>query len=819
MNSSSFLRKALPHIIAIISFLVISIILYRPIIFEGKVMDQNDINQGIGAGSEIREYREKTGEEVLWTNSMFSGMPAYLISLNWSGGQILKTTQKILLLYMPSPVGENFVAFVTFYILLLTFGVRPYLALAGAMAFGLSTFFIVSIQAGHMWKIRAIAYMPLVVAGVRLIFTKRYLVGFILTSMALALEINANHLQVTYYLFLLLLIYGISEFVGDIKEKDVKGFLNKAIILALAGFLAIGTNLGRLWTTYEYGKFSIRGKSELSSTPSESKEGLDRDYAFNWSSGKWESMTLIIPHIYGGASGVYHGKNSELGDVLRKNNVKRNEISQYEKAYLGYWGTQPGTAGPAYAGAVVCFLFILAFFFVDNKNKYWMLAVIVFSIMLSWGKNFPSFNNLMFDLFPAYNKFRAVTMVIILTLMVLPLMGFLGLERLIEGGWSKETQKKLLIATGISAGLALFALLVTNPPSVDGAPAWLSDAVIRDRKGIIQSDVFRTIFYIALTFGALYFYLKEKISIQLFGIILSVLVLLDMVLVDTRYLHDGVYEKKGKKTFVDITPADELIRKDTELGYRVLNLQNPFNEARTSNFHRSLGGYHGAKLRRYQDIISRYLAPEMQQIIKDQKVTKANTNVISMLNAKYILAGLQANGVIKNPNSNGAAWFAKNIKLVNSPDEEIAEIGKVDLSSTAVIDQSKFKIGDIRQDSTAQIQLIEYQPNRLIYKASAKTNSLAIFSEIYYPKGWKAFVNGKESEIFRANYVLRALELSPGDHEIEFRFEPASYYIGNKIMMVSSWILLLVIGFGIFKLWKESQNLPHRQTGTKSQEA
>lgn len=806
MNRSSFFGKALPHIVAIISFLVISIFMYRPIIFEGKVMDQNDINQGKGSSKEIVDYRDASGEEALWTNSMFGGMPAYLISLNWSGGQILHQAQKLLLLYMPRPVGENFIAFVAFYILLLTFGVRPYLALGGALAFGLSTFFIVSIQAGHMWKIRAIAYMPLVLAGIRLVFKRKYLIGFILTAFALAIEINANHLQITYYLFLTLMIYGIAELVDDFRNKDYKVFLNKVAVLALAGILAVGANLGRLWTTYEYGKYSIRGKSELSSTPSESKEGLDREYAFRWSSGKWESMTLMIPHLYGGASGVYHGKNSEMRDALRKNNVQRNDISQYERAYLGYWGAQPGTAGPVYAGAVVCFLFVLAFFFVDKKNRYWMVAAIVFSIMLSWGKNFPSFNNLMFDIFPAYNKFRAVTMAIIITLMTIPLMGFLGLEKFIEAGWSKENQKKLFIATGIAGALALIALLVTNPPALEGAPNWLSDAVNNDRKGIIQSDVFRTLFYIVLTFGVLYFFLKEKITVRLAGIIIALLVVLDLVLVDTRYLNSSVYKKESNQTYLNITPANEVIQKDAELGYRVLNLQDPFNEARTSNFHRSLGGYHGAKMRRYQDVISQHLATEMQQIIQDKKITESNTNVISMLNAKYILAGPQANGVISNPFANGAAWFVSNIEKVNTPDEEIKKIGQVDLSTTAIVDQSKFEVGAIEQDSTAQIRLVEYQPNRLVYKANAATNSLAVFSEIYYPLGWKAFVDGKESDILRANYILRALELSPGEHEIEFRFEPNSYYLGNIVMMISSWILVLVVGFGIFMLWRESRN-------------
>jgi heme A synthase len=804
MNRSYFLTKALPHVIAVVSFLAISIFMYRPIIFEGKVMDQNDINQGIGAGSEIREYKAKTDEVVLWTNSMFSGMPTYLISLQWGGASIINNTHKLLLLYLPQPAGENFLAFLCFYILMLTFGVRPYLAISGAIAFGLSTFFVVSIQAGHLWKIRAIAYMPLVLAGIRLVFTKRLLLGFIVTSLALALEINANHLQITYYLFLLLLIYGITEITKDVKEKKFDDILKKIGLLFMAGILAIGVNFGRLWTTYEYGKYSIRGKSELANTPSESKEGLDRDYAFRWSSGKWESMTLLVPHLYGGGSGVYNGKDSDLEKVLQNNNVPRNEINQYERAYLGYWGLQPGTAGPAYTGAITCFLFVLALFFVDNKTKYWILTGIILSIALSWGKNFPSFNNLMFDIFPGYSKFRAVTMVIILALMLIPLMGFFGLEKVILSKWDNQVQRKLLIATGIVSLLALLALIVTRPPSIDEAPVWLNNAILSDRKSIIQTDVFRSIFYIILTSGAIYLLLKRKISLTIFSAIICVLVILDLGLVDSRYLNSDVYKKESNKAYLDKTGADEKILQDTELGYRVLNLQDPFNEARTSNFHRSLGGYHGAKIRRYQDIISRHLVPEMQQIVKDQQITNSNTNVISMLNAKYILAGLQANAVIPNPYANGATWFVESIAEVNSPDEEIAELNKVDLTTTAIIDQSKFQLGDINYDPSSQIRLVKYHPNRLVYEASTNSNSLAVFSEVYYPEGWRAFIDGSETEILRANYILRALEVPSGEHTIEFTFEPKSYFIGNKIMWISSLILVSAILFGLFTFWKTS---------------
>jgi hypothetical protein len=793
MDKSSFLYKALPHIIAIVIFLAISIFMYRPIIFEGKVMDQNDINQGKGANQEIIEFREATGEEALWTNSMFGGMPAYLINLKWSGASILWNIQRTITLYLPQPVGENFLAFLSFYILCLVFGIRPYLAIGGAIAFGLSTFYVISIQAGHIWKIRAIAYMPAVLAGVKLVFDRKYVRGFLLTSFSAGFLINTNHLQITYYLFILLFAYGISELVYALKSKELPDLAKKVGILSLGATLAIGTTFGKIWTTYEYGEFSIRGKSELSTTPQASKEGLDRDYAFRWSNGIWETMMLYIPHIYGGASGVYDGKDSEVGKLLSRNNVSRNEINQIERAYLGYWGNLPGTAGPAYAGAAICFLFVLSLFFLDKRIKYWMVAIIVFSILLSWGKNFPSFNNLMFDVFPGYNKFRAVTMIIILPLMLMPLMGFLGIETIISNTWNKEQQKKILIALGITTGLALIAWFFTNPPAVEGVQKAISDAIQKDRKSIIQKDVFRSILYVLLTFGVLYFYLQKKISVSALSVILIAIVILDLGLVDSRYLNDSVYKRPEDKSFLSETPADAEILKDTEQGYRVLNLQDPFNEARTSYFHHSIGGYHGAKMRRYQDLISNQLVAEMQEIINDQGLSKDNSEVLSMLNTKYLLAGYQANAVIPNPYANGNAWIVDKIESVNSPDEEINMLDQVDLDHVAVIDVSKFNIENVASDTTATIRLLNYQPNKLQYKSNSQKEVLAVFSEIYYPKGWKAFIDDKEVEIIRANYILRALKIPAGNHNIEFRFEPKAYSIGNTVMWISSLLLLALV--------------------------
>jgi hypothetical protein len=394
-----------------------------------------------------------------------------------------------------------------------------------------------------------------------------------------------------------------------------------------------------------------------------------------------------------------------------------------------------------------------------------------------------------------------VTMVIVLALMLIPLMGFLGLEKLLDSGWSRENQKKLFIAAGISIGTAFFVLLVTSPPTVDGIQKVFSEVLENDRKAIIQSDVFRSIFFVFITFGAIYFMLKGKITSTTFGIILALIILFDLGLVNSRYLNDSVYKRPGGKTYLDKTAADAVILEDAELDFRVLNLQGPFNEARTSFFHKSVGGYHGAKIRRYSDVISQHLSPEIQQIIKDQGLNKENCGVISMLNVKYLLAGYEANSVIRNPYANSAAWIVDEIKTVNSPDEEIIEIGNVDLRSTAVIDQSKFSIGPIQHDSTAQIKLVHYQPNKLVYESESNGNVLAVFSEIYYPKGWKAFVDGNEANILRVNYILRALELPKGNRNIEFRFEPKSFFIGNTIMWICSFILLGVLVFILARVY------------------
>jgi len=796
----NFKQKILPHVIAVLVFAIVTAIYFFPVAFENKVLYQNDILQGQGAASEVIDYKEKTGEEVLWTNTMFSGMPAYFSGMTWSGQRFLKTVQHIYTLYLPGTLAVCFMAFISFYILLIVFGVRPVLSIAGALAFGLSTFYMISIGAGHMWKVRAIAYIPLVLAGIELVFKGNRKWGFILFALALGLEINANHLQITYYLLIMVSIYGIVQLAYAIKNKSIATLGRNVAVLMAGALLAIMVNFGRIWTSIEYSTYSNRGKSELTQTGDKVSNGLDPGYAFRWSSGKWESMTFLVPNLYGGGSGRYSGSDSELSKALRRNNVPANQISQYEAGTLGYWGDQPSTAGPVYIGAIICFLFIASFFFIDKKIMLWILPITVLSIILSWGSNFPSFNYLMFDNFPGYNKFRAVTMIVTMAMTVIPLMSFLSLEKLLQSGWTPIVKKNLLISLGIVGGIALLIGLFPNPPQLTGEqiPDWFSEAVRKDRISIVRMDAFRSIFFILVSFLVIIFSLRKRLSYLAMGIILSIMIVIDLGLVDSRYLNHGDFHRKTENNFTDKTEADKVILEDPDKNFRVLNLQNPFVEARTSLFHKSIGGYHGAKIKRYQDLIERHIDPEIRNIMTNKGLNPSQMPVINMLNTKYVMAGTQKNGVIRNRGALGNAWFVDELKVVSSPDEEINSLSAIDPGKTAVIDESKFKLENFSKDLTGKIELIEYNPNYLVYQSDHTANGLAVFSEVYYPKGWLATIDGNPADIKRVNYILRALEIPAGNHEIRFEFTPASYVIGNNVSKAGIGIYILLFLAGIF---------------------
>ncbi|GAA5029016.1 membrane protein [Marivirga lumbricoides] len=776
---------------------------------ENKTLNQNDILQGAGANQDIVEYREATGEEALWTNGMFSGMPAYLINVHWSG-ELTRYIRQAASLWLPTPASQTFTAMLAFYILLLVFRVNPYVAIAGGIAFGLNTFFLISVEAGHIWKVAAISYMPLVLAGIILTFRKKYLLGFTLTAVSMAMEISSNHYQITYYLLLIVMIFGVFKLVDAVKNKTLPGFGKTIGILFLAVLLGIGANIGKIWTAYEYGKYSIRGKAELSSN-TESSGGLDRDYAFAWSNGIWEPMTFLVPNFYGGATQEKISMNSDLAEGLRKKGAGSGQIKSFVNSVPTYWGDQPFTSGPYYMGAIIVFLFILGAFFVKSYVKWWLIAASVFGIILSWGDNFSAFNYFMFDYFPGYNKFRAVSMTVAIPFLCMPLLGFIGVQKLIESEW-KENKKQFLKALGITAGLCLLLIGVSFVMRFRGAvdaqlgdQAWLVDLIRDQRASMFRIDTIRSFFFIIAS-GAILFYMKQgKIKKEIALLSLAGVLVADYIPVAKRYLNEENFKRDVKGAFFAPTEADQQILAD-KTHYRVLNLNNPFNEARTSYYHSSIGGYHGAKMRRYQDLIENHLQSEIGtaiEILRSGSTDFSELNVLNMLNTKYLKFGDQAGQIVRNEAALGNAWFVKKVKKVSSPDEEISVLGEINTKNEAVINSERFNIsGTNFSDGT--IELANYTPNDLLYKSSNSNAGLAIFSEIFYPKGWKAYIDGNEVDILQTNYVLRALEIPAGDHEIRFEFKPAAYYTGNKIMWGSSILLiLLIIGSIVYSIKKQ----------------
>ena len=801
MPKVNFKDQILPHLIAVFIFLLVTVAYFKPVFLDNKALSQHDILQWEGGAKELLDYRTQYGEEALWTNSMFGGMPGYLITTKWGIG-VISIVQSVISLGLPHPVKVVFLLFISFYIFLLAFGVRPYLAMAGALAFGLSSFNIIGLGAGHNARITAIAYMPLVLAGVRLAFTRSRLAGFALTALALALELRASHLQITYYLALIIVAYLIVEGIVAIKQKQYIPYFKTGATLFLAAILALATFIGSLMSTMEYSKYSIRGKSELKSLDGKPDEGLAKDYAFQYSSGIFEPMTLMIPNILGGATSdfLFTEEDSQTRFALQRapNPEEANQLAQYSRAY---WGDQPNTA-PYYAGAIICFLFILGLMLADKKILAWALPMIILGIVLSWGSNFSSFNYFMFDYFPGYNKFRSVTFALIISIMLINMLGFIGLEKMFQRGDNKQYLRQILIAFGFTGGLSLILFMFAGMFSFEGPfdaqlPDWLVNAFTADRKALLQADAFRSFTFIILAAGAIFAAIKDKINYSAASLIIVALVLFDSWTVDNRFLNDSMFVRNPRRTHFAPTEADKLILQDKAADYRVFNLINPFNDARTSYFHKSIGGYHGAKLRRYQDLIDRGLSKEHQGVISSLRGTgflpSTGMGVINMLNTKYLVAGASAQAVISNNYANGNAWTVSNIQQVNSPDEELDATTTIDTKITAVVDQSKFTLSQSSFAGKGTVALTSYQPNELKYTASLTDDSFIVFSEIYYADGWVATIDGNPVSILRANYVLRALEASAGEHEIVFSFKPAIYSYGNTITTASSILLILLV--------------------------
>jgi len=807
-------KALLPYFAAILIFIVISLAYLNPLL-EGKKLRQGDITRYKGMSKEVVDFREATGEEALWTNSMFSGMPAYQISVNYKAN-LVKYFDNIFKLGLPHPAGLVFLYMIGFFILLITLKIDPWLSIVGAIAFGFSSYFFIILEAGHNSKAHAIGYMAPVLAGVLLTYRGKYIIGGLLTLLFLALEIRAGHPQITYYLFLLLLIFGIFELINTIRLKNYKPFLRATVIVMVVGLIAVLTHITNLWATYEYGKYTIRGKSELTSDQENRTSGLDKDYVTQWSYSKSETFSLMIPNFKGGAS-VPLATNKKAMDKVDKNwqsAIAQNRIGQY-------WGDQPFTSGPVYIGAFILFLFVYGLFIVNGKMKWWLLTGTILSIMLAWGKNFMPLTDLFLDYFPLYNKFRAVTVTLIIAELTIPILAILTLDKIIKEpaivkqkiNFSGLKANPLYISLILTAGLSLiFAVLPTTffnflssvetesiRQQISTNPEYATQIndfytnVETARISVFKSDAFRSFAFIILGALAIFAYAYKKIKKNILIILIAVLLLIDLWPIDKRYLNNDNFVKKSRiEKPYSKTQADELILKDTDIHYRVLNLTvGTFADASTSYFHKSIGGYHGAKLRRYQELYDHHIDG------------KFNMSILNMLNTKYIIQPGENNRPQVYPNMQALdnAWFVREMKFVANADEEIEAIGDFDPSTTAIVDE-KFKavLNDFSPgyDSTALIKLIEYKPNDLKYQTNTAKDQLVVFSEIYYDKGWNAYVDGNLTPHFRANYVLRAMVLPAGKHLIEFKFEPKVYAIGEKISFASSLILVILVLGGLY---------------------
>ncbi|HCY43721.1 MAG TPA: hypothetical protein DHV48_20700 [Prolixibacteraceae bacterium] len=824
MDTKNLLKKSGPALLAVVLFLVISVIYFSPVL-EGKKLQSSDGTQFKGMAKEIVDYRAATGKEALWSNNMFSGMPAYLTSTLYPGELFSKIQRTITAISQPVMILT--LSFLFFFILCLLLDIGVWTAFAASLAYGFMTFTFVVMVTGHLTKAHALTYMSLVVAGILFAFRKNKIGGSLIAALGLTWMLSANHLQMTYYVAILVLILGITYLVFAIKEKTLPDFAKTAVLLIIAALFAVGTNFSRLYTTYEYGKYSMRGQSELTLNNESKTSGLDQDYILDYSYDLGEAMTAFIPRFKGGGMSEPLGTSSETYKFLAESQGATNAKKIVEGGMPMYWGSQPISGAPFYFGAVLCFLFVLGLFIVKGKDKWWLLAVFVFSLLLSLGKNFSVLTNLMLDFFPGYNKFRDVKNIIVIQQFSMALLGVLAIKEVYQRKISDaEFMKGLKYSFGITGGLALiFAILpgiagsFTGNTDVQyvqaGYPQQFIDALMSDRQSALRMDAFRTFIFVALAAAGLWAYWNQKIKAQYAIVLWVALVMIDMWPVNKKYFNNGHFTSK-KEVAVPFQkmPVDNEILKDKDLYYRVLNLQNPFNDARTSYFHKSLGGYHGAKMKRYNELINYGITPEIQNLIAGFKQGSPidsvmnNLPVINMLNAKYYILDPN-NAPLENPFAMGNAWLVKEVKIVESADQEVTSLKNFDPKSTAIVNKrfenelDGFKSGS----GEGEIKLTEYKPNYLKYEASVNGGSqLAVFSEIYYPKGWKSFIDGKETNHIQANFVLRAMVVPAGKHQIEFKFEPVSYYTGNKISLGSSILLLLAIAgylVYVFKFKKE----------------
>tara|TARA_Y100000385_G_C13099422_1_gene643504 strand:- start:751 stop:3180 length:2430 start_codon:yes stop_codon:yes gene_type:complete len=799
-----FLKNLLPHTLVIFGFVIISLTYFNPVL-QGKKIFQSDIMQYIGMAKQQNDFRANTGEETYWTNSAFGGMPTYQLGAHYPNNYIKKIDR--VLRFLPRPADYLFLYLIGFYVLLLVLKVDYKLAVLGSLAFGFSTYLIIILGVGHNAKAHAIAYMPLVLSGILLTFQKKYVFGFLLTTVALGLELSANHYQMTFYLLLLVLVLGLVFLIEAYKNSALVEFFKGIVVLLVAVLLSIGLNATNLLATQEYVKESTRGKSELTINPDKSPKeitnGLNREYITAFSYGKVETLNLFIPRFMGGGSYENVGKNSETYAYFKKLGATPIQALNEVKQTPTYWGEQPIVEAPAYIGAVVIFLFILALYLVKGPEKRWLIIGTVMSLLLSYGKNLEFLTDLFIDYFPLYNKFRAVSSIQVILELCIPILAVLGLKELIAKGHDKKEQVKalkntLFITLGITVTLlifknSLFDFVGNNDGRfIDAYGQGFIDAVKSDRIVFFTNDTLRTLILILVSAVTIWFFLKEKVSKDLFLVILGILILFDLVAVDRRYVNneDFVAASSVQNPY-QANQIDIGILKDTT-HYRIFDLTT--GNTKPSYFHNSLNGYHAAKMKRYDDVFNFY-------------ITQNHLGVLSMLNTKYIIAQNEEGNATtyENSEAHGNAWFIKNILFVKTPDEEILSLDSLDVKNNVVINKDEFgqffkteSASAYRLDSIANVKLVAYQPNYLKYKTNNLNDGFLVFSENYYAQGWNAYLDGKMVPHLRVNYILRGLQIPSGNHVIEFKFEPQVIETGSTITMLSSVTLLLLLISGLF---------------------
>ena len=827
-------KKFLPDVVVIAVFAIISFAYFFVPITQGKILYQHDASAGVGAAQEMTEYQNRTGETTRWTNSIFGGMPTYQMSPSYQSTDGLSQVMNAYHLWLPDNVWFLFAYLLGFYILLRAFDFRQSLAALGSVMWAFSSYFLIIIAAGHLWKVMALAYLPPMIAGVVLAYRGRYLSGFIVTALFTAFEIKANHVQMTYYYLFIILFMVIGYLVKSIREKQLAVFLKATGVLAAAALIGIAINLSSLYHTWQYQKESMRGKSELvkKDAANQTSSGLDRDYITQWSYGIDETLTLLLPDAKGGAS-VPLSKNATA--MAKADPQIQSMIPQLYDAFPQYFGTQPGTSGPVYVGAFVLFLFILGLFIVKGPMKWALLAATVLSVLLAWGHNFMGFTNFFLDYIPMYAKFRTVASILVIAEFTIPLLAALTLKKIVDEPDVLSKQMKfayisLALTAGVAALIALFPdmmgpfvseqerQMVGSIQGMDGGTARTILANISDmRAAMVSSDAWRSVIIILIGFALLFAYKLKKLRADYMIAALLVLCLVDMWQVDKRYLNDEMFVPKSERDMPQQPTATDIeINKDKSLDYRVLNFaSNTFNENETSYFHKSIGGYHPAKLRRYQEMVDAYIVPEMQKAMQAIAAKGGNMQqvdgvklfpVLNMLNTKYFIFPLQGGATIplKNIYAQGNGWFVDKIDYVADANAEYAEVGKIDVRHEAVADkQFEAVLGQAKaNDSTATVKLDKYEPNNLQYTVNSKNGGIVVFSEIYYP-GWKATVDGQSVELGRVNYILRAVNVKPGKHIVVLDFHPTSISTTETIAYISIVILLLAIAGAGYMEWKK----------------